>query len=267
MNEPLLPSGTTRPYFYIPENDLVGFTFYFSMFALLGAAVFFFLERRNVPRRWHTNLTVAGLICLVAGISYHYMQGLYINQGVSPTRFRYIDWLFTVPLMCTQFYLLLRSAGARSGSLWRLVGGGVWMIVFGYFGENSGPNQAIIFGSISTLGYLLVLFEVWFGPLARVVDRSTNPEVVRAFYYLSYFVLIGWAVYPLGYMTLPFNLFAKLNLDRNLVYNFGDVVNKVGFGLVVYVMARKAAASDAANRPAARRARHLETLKSETVPL
>ena len=77
-------------------------------------------------------------------------------------------------------------------------------------------------------------------PLAKVVDRSTNEEVVRAFNYLGYFVLIGWAIYPLGYMTLPFNLFESLHLNRNLVYNFGDVINKVGFGLVVYTMARKA---------------------------
>lgn len=75
----LPPPAGLHPFFYIPENDLTGSTFFFSMFALLGAAVFFFMERRNVPRRWHTNVTVAGLICLVAGISYFYMQSLYIN--------------------------------------------------------------------------------------------------------------------------------------------------------------------------------------------
>ena len=100
--------------------------------------------------------------------------------------------------------------------------------------------MAIIWGAVSTLGYLAVVYEVWFGPLAKVVDRSTSQEVVRAFNYLGYFILIGWAIYPLGYMTLPFNLFESLHLNRNLVYNFGDVINKVGFGLVVYTMARKA---------------------------
>ena len=249
----LLTASSPSASFDIPENDLVGFTFIYSMFALFGAALFFFLERRNVPKRWHANLTVAGLICLVAGISYYYMQGIYLNQHLSPTRFRYVDWLFTVPLMCTQFYLLLRPAGARPASLWRLVLGGIWMVGFGFFGENTNLNRTIIFGAISTLGYLVILYEVWFGPLARVVDRSSNPEVVRAFQYLGYFVLVGWAVYPLGYMTLPFNVFERLNLDRNLVYNFGDVINKVGFGLVVYVMARKAGESQPDRRPKRKR--------------
>lgn len=156
-----------------------------------------------------------------------------------------MEWLFTVPLMSTQFYLLLRPAGAQPGSLWRCVLGAIWMVGFGYFGEHASYNETIIYGAVSTLGYFVILFEVWFGPLARVADCSTNREVVRGFRYLSFFVLIGWAVYPLGYMTLPFNVFDALHLDRNLVYNFGDVVNKVGFGLVVYVMAREAGASDA----------------------
>jgi len=232
--------------------DLTSYTFFYSTFALLGAAVFFVLERRNVPRRWRVNLTVAGLICLIAATSYLYMQAFYVGEGVPLTRFRYTEWLFTVPLMCTQFYLLLRPAGAKSGSLVRLVLGGLWMIGFGFFGENTTPIQAILWGSVSTLGYLLVLFEVWFGPLARVADRSTDRNVVRAYQWLAYFILIGWAIYPMGYMTLPFNVFEALHLDRNLVYNFGDVLNKVGFGLVVYVMARKAAARKRSLRRARR---------------
>ena len=94
---------------------------------------------------------------------------------------------------------------------------------------------------MSTLGYLVILYEIWFGPLAKMAEKSSNEEVVRAFAYLSYFVLIGWAVYPLGYLTLPFDVFEALHLNRNLVYNFGDVINKLGFGLVIYVMARKSA--------------------------
>lgn len=249
----LLSAGLLTPNLHFSENDLTGYTFFYSTFALLGAAVFFILERNNVPKRWRVNLTVAGLICLIAAISYCYMQAMYLGQGQSPTRFRYTEWLFTVPLMCTQFYLLVRPAGAPTGSLWRLVFGGVWMIGCGFFGENAALNKTIIWGAISTLGYLVVLYEVWFGPLAKAVDRSTDRDVVRAFTYLSYFVLIGWAVYPMGYMTLPFNLFTALHLDRNLVYNFGDVINKVGFGLVVYVMARKSAARKVATRRARRR--------------
>jgi sensory rhodopsin len=235
------PAVSLQPYYLALENNLVGGTFFFSMFALFGGAAFLFLERGNVPRRWHANVTLAGIICLVAGFNYYYMQGLYLNTGLSPTRFRYVDWLFTVPLMCTQFYLLLRPAGARPSSLVRLVVAGFWMIGFGYFGETTDAYWSIMWGAVSTLGYLVIIYEIWFGSLAKIAEQSSSEEVARAFTYLSYFVLIGWAVYPLGYMSLPFNVFEALHLNRNLVYNFGDVVNKLGFGLVIYVMARKSA--------------------------
>ena len=243
-----------QPYFLALENDLVGGTFFFSMFALFGGALFLFLERGNVPRRWHANVTLAGIICVVAGFSYYCMQGLYLNTGVSPTKFRYVDWLFTVPMMCTQFYLLLRPAGAQPGSLWRLVVAGTWMIGFGYFGESTDAYWSILWGAVSSLGYLVIIYEIWFGPLAKVAERSSSEEVARAFTYLSYFVLIGWAIYPLGYMTLPFNVFEALHLNRNLIYNFGDVINKLGFGLVIYVMARKAARARKQQRRQDRRA-------------
>lgn len=248
------PLPSNNPLGMLNERDLISYSFFYCTFALLGAALFFLFERTNVPRRWRVNMTIAGLICLIASTSYVYMQIIYAGQGRLPSRFRYTEWLFTVPLMCTQFYLLLRPAGAQSGSLLRLVLGGLWMISCGFFGENARPEQTILWGAISTLGYLVVLFEIWFGPLARVADRALDRDAQRAYRYLTYFVLVGWAIYPMGYMTLPFNLFESLNLNRNLVYNFGDVLNKVGFGLVVYVMARKSA-----NRASAlRRARRVE---------
>ena len=256
MLYPLLLSASanpTQPYYLALESSLVGSTFFFSMFALFGGALFLFLERDNVPSRWHANVTLAGIICLVAGINYYYMQGLYLNTGISPTRFRYVDWLFTVPMMCTQFYLLLRPAGAQPGSLVRLFAGGTWMIAFGYFGESNEAYWSIVWGAVSTLGYLVVLYEIWFGPLARLAEKSSSEEVARAYVYLRYIVLIGWAIYPLSYMTLPFNVFEAMHLNRNLVYNFGDVMNKLGFGLVIYVMARKAGRLRKQRRQQARR--------------
>ena len=237
-----ISNNPLRPYYLSLENDLVGATFFFSMFALFGGALFFFLERGNVPRRWHANVTLAGIICIVAGINYYYMQGMYLNTGLGPTRFRYADWLFTVPMMCTQFYMLMRPAGAKPASLIRLLLGGVWMIAFGYFGETHTAYWAILWGVVSTLGYFLIIYEVWFGPLAKLADTTSDEEVVRAFNYLGYFIIIGWSIYPFGYMMGAGNLLSGLHIDMNLVYNFGDVINKIGFGFIVYSMARTAGA-------------------------
>jgi hypothetical protein len=55
---------------------------------------------------------------------------------------------------------------------------------------------------------------------------------------LGYFILVGWAIYPIGYMAQPGNLLSGLNLQMDLIYNFGDAINKIGFGLVIYTMAK-----------------------------
>ena len=242
----LLLQTVAKTDFLIPKNDVIGFTFFVSTFALLAAGAFFLLERGSVPPQWRTSLTVAGIICIIAGVNYYFMRGMYVATHESPTQFRYIDWVLTVTMLCAQFYLLLSPAGAKTGSLWILAIGSIWMIAFGYIGEISGPEHTIIWGSISTLGYLAVVYEVWFGRLGKLVDQSESIEVVRAFNYLGYFIIIGWAIYPLGYMMAPGNLLSKLNIDMNLVYNVGDVINKIGFGFIVYTMARAAGVRKAA---------------------
>jgi bacteriorhodopsin len=43
-------------------------------------------------------------------------------------------------------------------------------------------------------------------------------------------VLIGWAIYPIGFLMAR----AGAGEYREIIYNVADVINKVGFGLVAY---------------------------------
>ena len=55
--------------------------------------------------------------------------------GDSTTIFRYVDWILTVPLMCVEFYLILKAAGATTKHLKALIWASVAMLVTGYVGE------------------------------------------------------------------------------------------------------------------------------------
>ena len=59
---------------------------------------------------------------------------------------------------------------------------------------------------------------------------------------LQWFVLVGWAIYPLGYMMGTDGWYtgfvAGLPLDMDIVYNIGDAINKIGFGMAVWTAAR-----------------------------
>ena len=59
---------------------------------------------------------------------------------------------------------------------------------------------------------------------------------------LAWFVLVGWAIYPIGYIAgTEGGLFgAKIleGVSLDVVYNIGDAINKIGFGLVIYALAQ-----------------------------
>ena len=98
-------------------NDGVGISFWLVTAAMLAATVFFFVERDQVSSKWKTSLTVAGLICGIAFWHYLYMRGVWASGNGTPTVFRYIDWLLTVPLQMVEFYLILAACTNVAGCL------------------------------------------------------------------------------------------------------------------------------------------------------
>ena len=70
-------------------------------------------------------------------------------------------------------------------------------------------------------------------------DSSGSEVVKKGVRYLAWFVLVGWAIYPVGYMCMDGGwlngIFEASTLD--IWYNIADAINKIGFGLVVYTIA------------------------------
>ncbi len=224
----------------LQSGDYVGFTFFIGSMAMMAASVFFFFEMNNVEGKWRTSLLVSGLITFIAAVHYYYMRDFWIENGTSPTELRYIDWILTVPLMCVEFYLILKAFGAKIGLLWKMIFYSLIMLVAGYLGETVFRDSSPLWGFISTIGYVGILYEVWFGSAKKLADGSNDPVLQRAFKTLAWFVFAGWAIYPIGYMTIEGSgwlsgVLASSSMD--LIYNIGDAVNKIGFGLVIYSLA------------------------------
>lgn len=230
----------------IPKDDPIAFTFFTGYMAMLAASIFFFFERGSVDGKWKLSLLVSGLITGIAAVHYYYMRDYYMVTGENPTALRYIDWTLTVPLMCVEFYLLTKAAGAKTGLLWKLIIAAVWMLVAGYIGEAFNPEggdgmHSFIWGFISTLGYIYILYVAWFGEVAKLAEASNSDVVKKGVRTLAWFVLVGWAIYPIGYMCMPGGwLNTALGWESgnvDLFYNIADAINKIGFGLVVYTIA------------------------------
>ncbi len=228
----------------IPVDDPIAFTFFVGYMAMLASSVFFFVERGSVDSKWKLSLLVSALITGIAAVHYYYMRDYYLATGQTPTALRYIDWTLTVPLMCVEFYLLTKAAGATKSLLWKLILASVLMLVAGYIGEaftDGSTGYSFTWGAISTIGYIYILYTAWMGEVAQLAKKSGDPVVIRGVNALAWFVLVGWAVYPIGYMCMPggwLNVglgWKASNVD--LFYNIADAINKIGFGMVVYNIA------------------------------
>jgi bacteriorhodopsin len=223
----------------LSQNDFVGVSFWIISMALVAATAFFFLETQRVAGKWKTSLTVSGLVTLVAATHYFYMREVWIETASTPTVYRYIDWLITVPLLITEFYLILRAIGkASAGIFWRLIGGTTAMLVLGYMGEAGymGVWPAFIF---SMLAWFFVIYEIYAGEAGKMGTTQAPPAVQSAYKTMRAIVVFGWAIYPIGYFAgyLTGGNPADSMSMLNIVYNFADVINKIGFGVIIWNVA------------------------------
>ena len=222
----------------LQPNDFVGISFWLISMALVAATVFFFIERDRVNAKWKTSLTVSGLVTLVAAVHYFYMRDVWVATGETPTVYRYIDWLITVPLLMVEFFLILAAiTKVPTGVFWRLLVGTTLMLVFGYLGE-AGYISATAGFIVGTFFWLVVLYEIFLGEASRISAADASPAVRSAFNLMRNIVTFGWAIYPigyfLGYMTSGVGVDAG---TLNIVYNLADVLNKIAFGLIIWHVA------------------------------
>tara|TARA_B100000767_G_scaffold162288_1_gene152315 strand:- start:757 stop:1134 length:378 start_codon:yes stop_codon:yes gene_type:complete len=116
------------------------------------------------------------------------------------------------------------------------------MLVCGYVGEafsDGTTGHSVLWGVLSTIGYLYIAYTVWFGEVAQLAEKSNSDAIKKGVKYLAWFVLVGWSIYPLGYMCMPGGWLANALEPgaRDVLYNLADAINKIGFGLVVYAVA------------------------------
>ena len=217
------------------QGDYVGMSFWLISMALVAATAFFFLERDRVAGKWKTSLTVSGLVTLIAAVHYFYMRDVWVATENSPTEFRYIDWLLTVPLLMVEFYLILSAVGKVPGRVfWNLLVGTTVMLIFGYLGETEKLPHMYAFG-LSMAAWFYVIWYIIKGEASQVNASLANANVQKAYKTMTLLVTFGWAIYPLGYFLGYFMGGDAVDAGTmNIIYNLADFWNKIGFGVVIW---------------------------------
>lgn len=230
-HENLASSGTN-----LDPKDYVGISFWLATAMMLAATVFFFIERDRANGKWKTSLTIAGLVTGIAFWHYMYMRGVWVDTKTSPTVFRYVDWLITVPLQIIEFYIILAAVTTVRASLfWKLLISSLVMLLGGYAGEISEAYRVSGF-VVGMAGWLYIIWEIFKGEASKINEKSGNPASQKAFRTIRAIVTFGWSIYPIGY----FLGYLGGGTDEgtvNIIYNIADLVNKAAFGLAIWVAA------------------------------
>jgi len=228
---------------------LTFFTFFVGYIAMGAAFVFFLVERNNVAPQYRTTMTISALIVGIAAMHYYYMRGVYIEHDVVSIQYRYMDWIITVPLMALKFPSLVGkdaitdSNVAGIGFTGICFLGAIIMIGFGYAGE-AGLMDGLIALVLGGAGWAMIIVATgtpW--TTGKGVDNSKiAPELMWSTNALRWFIVVGWIIYPIGYLFSPeVGMLENVSQEQMAVlYNIADMINKIGFGVVAWMGAKKA---------------------------
>ncbi len=221
------------------------YMFWVGFVGMAAGTLYFLVERSSLAPEYRSTATVAALVTFVAAIHYYFMKQAVGDSGLLseidgfPTEIRYIDWLVTTPLLLIKFPLLLGlKEGKGRALLTKLVIADIIMIIGGYIGESS-INLADGFTPLGLWAYVvgcIAWFYIIFLLFTNVTKAAQDkPAPIRkALLQMRLFILIGWAIYPVGYAVTLFAPGIEVQLVRELIYNFADLINKVGFGLIAF---------------------------------
>ncbi|NQY41617.1 MAG: bacteriorhodopsin [Henriciella sp.] len=230
----------------LDPGDYVGVSFWIISAAMVAATFFFWVERDRAEGKWKTSLTVAAMVTGIAAIHYFYMRGVWVMTGESPTVFRYVDWLLTVPLQIIEFFLILSAiAVVRASLFWRLLVASLVMLVAGYIGEVEQGGLLWPMFILGTLAWVYIIYEIFAGEASKINASSGTVASKKAFNALRLIVTVGWAIYPIGYI-LGYTGGASPDM-LNIVYNLADFVNKIAFGVVIWAAATSSNANESAS--------------------
>ena len=230
---------------------LTFFTFFLGYIAMGAAFVFFIVERINVAPQYRTTMTISALIVGIAAFHYYYMRGVYADYGTVSIEYRYMDWIITVPLMALKFPSLVgkdaitddKVAGLGFTGICFL--GALIMIGFGYAGEAGMMNEYLAL-ALGGMGWAMIIVATgtpWTS--GKGVDNSKiAPELMWSTNALRWFIVVGWVIYPLGYLFSPEVAISEAVSQEVMavLYNTADMINKIGFGVVAWMGAKKASA-------------------------
>jgi len=204
-----------------------------TVLMMIGLLVFIYWTYTTSEASRHFYYATS-LVPLIAASAYFAMATGHGSIDVGGHVFffaRYIDWVFTTPLLLLDLALLaLPTTRGRLGLIGVLLGADVYMIVTGLIaGLLTGPDKYVWFAT-SSIAFLFILYV-----LVRLFRETSarGAEVRGLFRNLAILTIVLWTCYPIVWLlgtegTGVFSLQVEV-----ILYGILDVLAKVGFGFLL----------------------------------
>lgn len=241
------------------EYLLVFNTFSFTFAAMAAATLFFWLNLGSVSISYRPAMVVTGLVTFIA--AYHYWQifGSFADAySVSNTiitktdqpfnvAYRYVDWLLTVPLLLIELILVMKLSRAETITKATTLGAAAaLMIILGYPGEvASDMGTRFIWGVLAMIPFLYIVYTLFVGLRKSISEQPVEAQGLVST--ATWVLILSWSFYPIVYF-LPNLGISSAGVLVEIGYSVADIVAKIGFGILIYMIARRK--SDADNQAA-----------------
>lgn len=232
---------------YFNAEDFTAISLILVFYLFIATTFFFGFQFIQSQHRSSSALLLAGMATLVGAIQYYFLQSLYFSQASLDVHLRYPGWLIIMPLLLGQFYLIVRPYGIKLDVFIRMVIYSVFMLIMGYLGTTVFEYTNISFGFLYASGFLGVIYEVWFGK-AHTVLPNGSVFLRKAYNRIKWLVLVGWSIYFICYLNEAGNYLANFTIPKVLILNIADLINIVGWGLVVFMMLKEEQESEISSK-------------------
>ncbi len=207
------------------KTNFVKETFLFSCVFLFGTTLITFIEAMKTKSENARHiLNIETAVSLIAGYVYSIFLTMVNDKNFdlkNITKIRYMDWAITTPfllLALTLFFTYYKKKNPSLSQFLIVIFFNYLMLIFGYLGETQqiAKNTGGILGFIA---FIAMLFFLWNYFVKH--DDFRHQKTI-------FFVFAGiWTLYGVAYYLS--------DEDKNIMYNFLDVISKSGFGLFMWL--------------------------------
>ncbi|MDA9705724.1 bacteriorhodopsin-like [Acidimicrobiaceae bacterium] len=211
-------------------EELTSRLFMVATVGMLAGTVFLLASSREVKPEHRRGVYISALVCGIAWYHYQKMSASWDDQ-MYDTGLRYVDWVLTVPLMFVEVLAVTRKGAAYNEGVRNWGIAATVMIGAGYYGETSdaGSNEY-------WTGFVIAMATyIWLMRNLQAEGEGLKGDEAAAFENIKNLILVGWIIYPLGYIA---PVVGDFDAVREVLYTIADIINKVGLGVLVLQMAR-----------------------------